>query len=37
MGESDADRCIMLVTLANMDPQPKSVPIMHLLQLKALL
>ena len=27
MGESDADRCVMLVTLANMDPQPKSVPI----------
>lgn len=27
MGERDADRCAMLVTLANMDPQPKSVPI----------
>lgn len=27
MGESDEDRCGMLVTLANMDPQPKSVPI----------
>ena len=27
MGESDADRCGMLVTLANMNPQPKSVPI----------
>ena len=27
MGESDADRCGMLVTLANMSPQPKSVPI----------
>ena len=27
MGESDADRCGMLETLANMDPQPKSVPI----------
>lgn len=27
MGESDEDRCAMLVTLANMSPQPKSVPI----------
>jgi biotin synthase len=27
MGESDADRCSMLATLANMSPQPKSVPI----------
>jgi biotin synthase len=27
MGESDADRCEMLRTLANMDPQPESVPI----------
>ena len=27
MGESDEDRCGMLVTLSNMDPQPKSVPI----------
>ena len=27
MGESDTDRCGMLVTLANMNPQPKSVPI----------
>jgi biotin synthase len=27
MGESVADRCAMLATLANMDPQPESVPI----------
>lgn len=27
MGESAEDRCGMLVTLANMNPQPKSVPI----------
>ena len=27
MGETDEDRCNMLVTLANMNPQPKSVPI----------
>jgi biotin synthase len=27
MGESIADRCAMLVTLANLDPQPESVPI----------
>ena len=27
MGESDADRCSMLEILANMSPQPKSVPI----------
>ncbi len=27
MGETDLDRCRMLVTLANMNPQPKSVPI----------
>jgi biotin synthase len=27
MGESDADRCEMLRTLANLDPQPESVPI----------
>ncbi|MGC6470373.1 MAG: biotin synthase BioB [Flavobacteriales bacterium] len=27
MGESAEDRCQMLVTLANMNPQPKSVPI----------
>ncbi len=27
MGESEKDRCGMLVTLANMNPQPKSVPI----------
>ena len=27
MGESDEDRCGMLVTLANLNPQPKSVPI----------
>jgi biotin synthase len=27
MGESVADRCAMLVTLANLDPQPESVPI----------
>ena len=27
MGESDEDRCGMLVTLANLKPQPKSVPI----------
>lgn len=27
MGESDDDRCEMLRTLANMDPQPESVPI----------
>jgi biotin synthase len=27
MGESDEDRCNMLVTLTNMNPQPKSVPI----------
>ena len=27
MGESVEDRCGMLVTLANMNPQPKSVPI----------
>ena len=27
MGESDRDRCSMLVDLANMDPQPESVPV----------
>lgn len=27
MGESDEDRCSMLVDLANMEPQPESVPI----------
>jgi biotin synthase len=27
MGESIADRCAMLVTLANLDPHPESVPI----------
>ncbi len=27
MGESIADRCAMLVTLANLDPQPESVPV----------
>ena len=27
MGESIGDRCAMLVTLANLDPQPESVPI----------
>lgn len=27
MGETDRDRCAMLVELANMDPQPESVPI----------
>ncbi len=27
MGESDEDRCSMLVDLANMDPQPESVPV----------
>ncbi len=27
MGESDGDRMAMLVTLANLDPQPESVPI----------
>ncbi|MFO0676031.1 MAG: biotin synthase BioB [Polyangiaceae bacterium] len=27
MGESDADRCEMLRTLANLEPQPESVPI----------
>ena len=27
MGESSEDRCGMLLTLANMNPQPKSVPI----------
>jgi biotin synthase len=27
MGESVADRCAMLVTLANLDPQPESVPV----------
>ena len=27
MGESDEDRCSMLVELANMDPQPESVPV----------
>lgn len=27
MGESDQDRCAMLVELANLDPQPESVPI----------
>ena len=37
MGESDADRCVMLVTLANMNPQPKSVPINALVAVEALL
>jgi len=27
MGESDGDRCSMLVTLANLDPHPESVPV----------
>lgn len=27
MGESEEDRCSMLVDLANMDPQPESVPV----------
>lgn len=27
MGETDRDRCAMLVELANLDPQPESVPI----------
>ncbi len=27
MGESDEDRCAMLIELANLDPQPESVPI----------
>ncbi len=27
MGESIADRCAMLTTLANLDPQPESVPV----------
>lgn len=27
MGESDEDRCSMLVELANLDPQPESVPV----------
>ncbi len=27
MGETDADRCSMLVELANLDPQPESVPV----------
>ncbi len=27
MGESDEDRCSMLVDLANLDPQPESVPV----------
>ena len=34
MGESDTDRCGMLVTLANMNPQPKSVPINALVAVK---
>lgn len=31
MGESRTDRAGMLVTLANLDPQPESVPINHLM------
>ena len=27
MGESLDDRCAMLMTLANLDPQPESVPV----------
>ena len=27
MGESVDDRCSMLTTLANLDPQPESVPV----------
>ncbi len=27
MGESEDDRCALLTTLANLDPQPESVPI----------
>jgi biotin synthase len=34
MGESIDDRCAMLVTLANLDPQPESVPINGLVPVK---
>jgi len=34
MGESDGDRMAMLVTLANLDPQPESVPINALVAVK---
>jgi biotin synthase len=34
MGESIADRCAMLVTLANLDPHPESVPVNALAPMK---
>lgn len=34
MGESRTDRAGLLVTLANLDPQPESVPINHLIPIK---